>query len=286
MTAITLISIEKVDSGDRLRALDPDWVQLLAEDIEQDGMTQPIRVVERGDGYRLIDGARRLAAHIALERTEIEARIEPSKALADDAAIRLAEIKGNLLRGELTALDHAVYVAAWCDLYQGVHGKAKRGRRPNDGSFTGSDDALEEMSAKLALNWTEAAQNTLNISRRGIFRSLKIVDIDINVRKRIALHPASKVQRELLLLADLTPVRQNAVADILMADEPQAVTVNEAIALLDYAPAAVPVPAYERISERFSRLKPKEQEKFFELHAERIEAWMAERTASRRTKAA
>ena len=89
------------------------------------------------------------------------------------------------------------------------------------------------------------------------------------------------MQRELLLLADLTPVRQKAVVDLLTAEPAEATSVTEALALLDHAPGAKPVPAYERLYDRFTRLKAPEKEAFFELNADAIDIWIAKRATKR-----
>lgn len=282
MTTHSIIPLSSIETGERLRAADPAWVEFLAEEIAVDGLIEPIRVVIRGNGYRLVDGARRVAAHIQLGRDEIEARIEPEGALASDVAIRLAEIKGHLLRGALSALEHAVSVSAWCEIYQDVHGQPKRGRKPTAAIADGDD----EIGIALDTNWTEAAQQALGLSRIGVFRARRIARIEADIRARIALHPVSGIQRELLLLADLTPIRQAAVVDLLTADPAKATSVTEAIALLDSAPAARPVAAYERLYERFARLKAPEQERFFELNADAIETWVAKRAAKARRSAA
>lgn len=72
---VRTVDISAIDVGQRLRALDPAWVALLAEEIEREGQIEPIRVVERGDGFVLIDGARRIAARLHLAHTAIEAKI-------------------------------------------------------------------------------------------------------------------------------------------------------------------------------------------------------------------
>jgi ParB family transcriptional regulator, chromosome partitioning protein len=125
---VRTVELAHIDVGGRLRALDPAWVSLLAEEIGRDGLIEPIRVVARGERFQLVSGARRIAAYQTLGRAEIEARIEPETALADDAAVRLAEIKGNFLRGELTMLERAYYVGAWREIYLSVN-TPRRGRR-------------------------------------------------------------------------------------------------------------------------------------------------------------
>lgn len=277
MTSYSMIPLSSIDTGARLRAADPAWVAFLAEEIAADGQIEPIRVVMRGNGYKLVDGARRIAALVELGRDEIEARIEPEQALADDIAVRLAEIKGHLLRGALTALEHAVSVSAWCDIYQDVNGAPKRGRKPKSLDL----NSQEEITVTRDTNWSVAAQEALGISHSVLFRCLKIARIEIEIRGRIAVHPIAAVQRELLLLAELTPVRQKAVVDLLTGEPAQATTVTEALALLDHAPGAKPVPAYERMYERFVRLKAPEKEAFFDMNADAIDAWLAKRAAKR-----
>lgn len=59
----------------RLKELDSDKVQLLAEAILNDGQQVPIRVRRDGDGYVLIEGLHRLEAMKALGEETIEGYI-------------------------------------------------------------------------------------------------------------------------------------------------------------------------------------------------------------------
>ena len=68
---IRTVSISSIDAGDRLRVFDPAWVKLRAEEIATDTLQQPIHIVERGEAFRLIDGARRLAA-LATKRWKVK----------------------------------------------------------------------------------------------------------------------------------------------------------------------------------------------------------------------
>lgn len=277
MTLYRDIPISSIDVGGRLRALDPAWVTLLAEEIAANGQSTPIRIVERGKGFKLIDGAYRIAALLQLGRDVVEARCEDAEALADDAAVRLGEIKGNMLRADLTALDRAVYIDAWCDIYRDAHEPVKRGRKP---AKPITDEEREEFSTKMVLNWTEAAQRALQIGRMTVFRSQKIAAIPAALRARIALLPVAEKQTELLLLADQDEAKQAEIVGILTADPTQAETVGEALVILGAAPAPVPTPAYERMSERFARLPEREQHAFFTLHESAIDLWLARRSAS------
>ncbi|EAU40196.1 hypothetical protein FP2506_11587 [Fulvimarina pelagi HTCC2506] len=272
------IDISSIDTADRLRTLDPDWVDTLADDIVAYGQMEPIRVVGTGNGFKLIKGARRIAALLKLGRTEVRAEVVEGDALKDAAAYRLEEIKATMLRGDLTALDRAHFVATWKSLFDTAKETGKRGRKVPAPDLAEKE---EEQSAMFALSFSEAAQRALSLSRRSVFLALKIARIEGAVRSAIALHPVAKNQRELLLLADLTPVRQRAVCDLLIAEAPQAVTVTEAIALLDQTVATNPVPAHERIYERFVRLKPSDREKFYALNRSEIEAWLVKTAAKK-----
>ncbi|MCF4125005.1 ParB N-terminal domain-containing protein [Methylobacterium sp. SyP6R] len=269
-----------------MRALDPAWVKLLAEEIQADGQVQPIRVVERGARFQLIDGARRVAACLQLGHTGIEAAIEPEAALANDAFVRLGEIKGNFLRAELTMLERAYYVAAWRAVYEGVNGVIKRGPKPRTGipfqrneiPEAGNDDVADAF----VLSLSEAAQKALQISQPTMSRYLRIASIPTAQGHRLVGHQAANSRAELLVLAEQTAARQVSIIDMLTAAEPRAATVAEAIIALDGTPAAARLSPSEKIHQTFSRLRPQDQERFFDLNAEAIERWSAARGASRR----
>lgn len=266
---------QAIDAGGRLRALDPVWVALLAEEIGRDGQIEPIRVTPRGEGYRLVDGARRLAAVQQLGLETIDARIVPPEALADDAALRLAEIKGHMLRQDLTVLDRAFAIAAWRGIYESLHGTAKKGRKPKPAQV----EAEDEMSASIALIFTEAAQAALDISRRSLFLALQIATISPLVVRRIQLHAIAGRQSELLALAAQSPTRQSAIVDLLTEESAQVGTVAAAIARLEGRPEEASLAVYERMYERFKTLKPVERARFYDLNRREIEEWLATRRA-------
>ena len=275
---MTSISIASIDTANRLRTLDPAWVDLLAEEIAVDGLVEPIRVAARGNGYKLIKGARRIAAILQLGQDVVEATVEAEAAFPDDATVRLAEIKSHMLHGELTTLDRAVTIAAWCDHYK-VANAPKRGPKTKLAVIEGtSDEALEEFSAQSAPNWSEAAQIALGLSRRALFLCLKIARIDDGLRARISLHAIAKSRNDLLLLASQTPTRQKALIDLLTAEGLEITSVAEAIAKFDELPQPLRIDKVDKLVERFSGLDERQQFKFFEKNAPLIEAWFARRT--------
>jgi ParB family transcriptional regulator, chromosome partitioning protein len=262
------IEISRIDVGPRLRGLDQNWVLALAESIAAQGLNTPIAVVPNGNRYRLVFGWHRLAAMAHLGRTEINAITSAS---VEDG---LREIAENLVRRELSVLDHAVHVASWREIYSVQH-PIKRGRKSKS-------EAEEALSVSFALNFSEAAQQAMGISRRAVFRLLQISSIEPGVRARIALHPIADNGTELLLLSAETPARQAQIAGLLLGtDAPVPTNVSEAIAKLDGVAPDAPLAPHARLAEAFSRLKPDAQEQFFEMHADAIERWRASRKAVR-----
>jgi ParB-like chromosome segregation protein Spo0J len=70
------VSIDNVRvTAKRARTLDPDKLQLIAEDMIENGQTTPIQVRTEGDGYILIEGLHRLEALRALGETNVNAYI-------------------------------------------------------------------------------------------------------------------------------------------------------------------------------------------------------------------
>ena len=59
----------------RAKTLDEDKLQLIAEDMIEQGQTTPIQVRKDGDAYILIEGLHRLEALRALGETMVEAYI-------------------------------------------------------------------------------------------------------------------------------------------------------------------------------------------------------------------
>ncbi|MFT6104589.1 MAG: ParB-like chromosome segregation protein Spo0J [Paracoccaceae bacterium] len=63
----------------RVKTLEPDKVQTLAEDILENGQTTPIRVRVDGEGFVLIEGFHRLEALKALGEKTVEGYLTHSR---------------------------------------------------------------------------------------------------------------------------------------------------------------------------------------------------------------
>ncbi|TIV71109.1 MAG: hypothetical protein E5V89_11520 [Mesorhizobium sp.] len=186
---------------------------------------------------------------------------------ASEAEIILAEITENLARRELSMLDKAVDIARWREIYEAAH-VLNKGGRPK------KNVTLEETTAKFAASFSSAAQKAFGLSERSIYSAVKIASIAAEVRDRIALHAIADNQSELLALAAEPPARQADIAALLTSDPAQASTVAGAVALLDRRPPPIKPANWEKLSETFSRMKPREQDRFFELHEAAIQRWL------------
>lgn len=253
------------------RKLDPSWVATLQQDMASgNGHMVPIEVVPEARDerpYRLIFGGHRLAAVSANGADEIDALIKDPKEVATEAQIRLREIAENIMRRQLSALDRAVDIADWRDIYDAAHDTGKPGRKRKS-----AED--EDTSAKFALNFSEAAQQTLGISRRSVFNALKIATIPAPIRERISLHPIADSQTDLLLLAVEPAERQAKVADLLLSQPPQATNVPDALAIVDATPKPQSEPRWQKVATSFAKLKDAEQDRFFDLNEAAIQRWL------------
>lgn len=273
----TKIKIADIRVPANRRRLDPAWVATLAADMQSDnGHMVPIEVVPEpteDTKYRLIFGGHRLAAKVSLGHNEIDAFIRDAKDVATDRQIRKREIAENLIRRQLSVLDRAVDIADWRDIYDAEHGTGKTGRKKTRPVIEVAED--DELSASFALNFSEAAQAVLSISRRSVFLALKIATIPAPVRQAISLHAVADNQSELLLLAAETPARQEAIARLLTLETEDAPkTVTEAIAVIDRTPKPASAPKWEKVATGFAQLKESDQHRFFELHEAAIRQWL------------
>ncbi|MER9047636.1 ParB N-terminal domain-containing protein [Mesorhizobium sp. M0923] len=263
---ISAIDVGLIDVAAGRRKLNPAWVETLADLFRIQGQKTPIEVIATGERYRLVFGHHRLAAAKLLASPAIAAVVKSSEDFASEAEIALAEITENLARRELSALDRAVDIARWREIYEAAH-VANRGGRPKK-------ITLEETTAKFAVSFSEAARKAFGLSERSIFNAVKIATIATDVRDQIALHGIADNQSELLALAAEQPTRQADIAALLTSEPPQAGSVADAIAILDRTPKPATEPRWQKLATDFSKMKTSEQDRFFELHEAAIQRWM------------
>lgn len=268
---ITEIPVSSITVLPGRRRLDPQWVETLSDMLSSQGQLSPIEVIADGDDFRLVFGHHRLAAAKLLGWSDIDAIVKDAKTFTSEAEITLREIAENLARRELSVLDRSVDIARWREVYEATHLVNTKGGRPRKLD-------PEETSLKFETSFSDAARKVLDISRPSLFRTLKISSIDTDVRERIALHAIADNQSELLALATEPPHRQKQIADLLVGEPAQA-TVAGAIAIIDGQRPKAKAEGWEKLSRAFSGLKPKDQDRFFELHEAAIARWLRGRNS-------
>ncbi len=238
-----MIEISAIEVGERLRAVDADYVTVLAESMRQSGkVLQAIAVrkfFKKGDlhpSYSLMAGAHRLEAAKLAGMTEIPAEVHDN---LSDLQARLFEIDENLLRHELNPLDRAVFLAERKSVYEALHPETKKGAKnqhtkddlPND-TMSFSKDAAE----KTGLN-PRTIERAVTIARK----------IPPEIRKSLAGTAFSKNQNELLLLAKQEPAQQAKIVDLILREDAGVKSVKAAIARVGGRPTEVPDPALQQL---------------------------------------
>ena len=123
---IAAIPLDQIDLGDRLRAIDEEYAQLIAASMAEDGQRTPVevRAPDEAGRYRLIAGGHRVRAAQIAGLTEMQAVVLKVSELD---AQRL-EIEENLCRHELTELDRSTFLARWKEVYEALNEAAKHGK--------------------------------------------------------------------------------------------------------------------------------------------------------------
>ena len=226
------IPVEDIAVGDRLRRIDPAWVEVLAASIETQGLAQPVSVVlEQGGFFTLNAGAHRLEAVRSLGWTAIPARIVEWEWL-DARERRISEIHENLIRHELTKLDRARSLSTLKVIHEQLHPETKNGGRRGN-QHTGGIARQNEI-----FSFCSETAEKVGLSRRSIELAVAIWGrLSDDSRARLPGTPFADHQASLKALADLGDDEQVAVLDILLADAPKAKTVAEALAIAHGRPA-------------------------------------------------
>ena len=275
------IDIDLIDIGPGRRVADPAWEEALAGDMSRNGQIEPIEVVEVGQRFRLIDGLHRIGARKIRGEALVTAKIKTAIEVASDAEITLREIASNFMRRELSVLDKARDVARWRALYEQTTGAIKPGKKAIRGkSAPNSDEEIEAQSELFSASFSDASQSALGLNKDAVKRFLRIARIDDDVRQRISLHRIAHNQSELLALSDEASDRQVRIVGLLLAEPPAAASVAEAVAIIDHIPPVEKQAAWERVSDKFSKLPDPAKRRFLIEHWSLVEEILAERKAA------
>lgn len=223
--AIQHVALSLIDIGDRLRATDPAYVDVLRSSILQNrtdahsGLLCPVELrPTKGGRFSLVAGGHRLAAIQAIGDDGIDAvvvKVGPLEA-------RLREIDENLVRRELSPLDRASFLFERKRVWEEIYPETKRGK-------TGALARWYDASAQSAFA-SEAAKKT------GL--ALRTVQKDIAVWERLSDDSRQRLRgtwlagnlSQLNALSKLGANMQARVLDIMLREEAPAATVVAATA--------------------------------------------------------
>lgn len=220
------VRVADIDATDRLREISEAHAQVIAASMREHEAAggrrqlQPVELVQRGEGYRLIIGGHRLRAHQINGWEFIDAEIVS----LTDAQLRLREIDENLIRYELTALDRARFLLEKKRIYEALNPAAKHGANQHTRGV-----------ANLATpSFGEDVAEKTGFSYRTIARAVALAQcLSPDAVARVRDTPLADNQAALEVLAKQPAARQVAALDLMFAEENPAKSVADAFARLD-----------------------------------------------------
>lgn len=200
---VELLDPNTIIVADRLRGVDPAWVEVLAASITDKGQDTPIRVRRDEGALHLVYGAHRLEA---CRRIGVEVKAEIVE--CSELEARLMEIDENLFRRELGALDRAVFMCERQDVYLQLYPETAKGVAGGKARQGAASDILSFAA--------ETAART-GFSRRTIERAVKLARaIPRDVRERLRGTAFADRQVDLDALSDLAPDQQRQVVALIV----------------------------------------------------------------------
>lgn len=209
------VPVDRIEVRGRRRPVNPTYAISLAESIAQVGLLQPI-VLMAGDPFVLVSGAHRLEAVRRLGREDIRAIVYQP----DELDAELAEIDENLIRNELTALEHAEHTARRKQIYEARHPQAKRGTA--GGVASGSSRRGERTTAESAVVQSFVADTAVKtgVAERTVYEDVQIATaIPEDVREKIHGTELADRKTDLLNLAKMPEEQQRKVVEVVAAGQ-------------------------------------------------------------------
>lgn len=214
MATFKTIALTSIFVGDRARPVDEDHALAIAASMAERGLINPITVrstpnAKKGETpYTLVAGGHRLRAAELNQWGEIDAIIVS----ADAAEAQLMEISENLFRNELSALDRAIFVQKFREIYEEKHGKIDATRNLKVGKeLPKSNDWTSVFAPGRELS--ERVQERLGFGRSTYFNVTKIgQNLHSTLRQAIRGTDAEYDQSQLLKLAKMPKDEQVKIA--------------------------------------------------------------------------
>ncbi len=225
------IPLERIIVANRLRAVDADYVELLAASMAETGQHTPIQVgpADSRGCHRLIAGAHRHSAARVAGLASLQAIIFTG----DELQAELLEVDENLLRRELSELDRAVFLAKRKAIYEALFPEAKHG---GDRKSKQAEENFHLLPGRESFA-AETAKK-LGVSDRQVRTYLMRARIEPELRARLAASRWADHGATLDALAKAAPaIRAKLVAALTREAEPAR---NIAAALAEVEPRLNP----------------------------------------------
>lgn len=241
---VTDLKIEEVEIGVRKRAVDEEWVAVLAELIGNDGQNTPIEVWRDEAGkHHLAAGRHRIAAKRKLGHETIRASVFEPETHDPQAEGTLHEVVENLARNELNALDRAAHLYWFKVIYEDLHPDTRRGV---------AGGKARQNSASDNLSVADVAAEKTGFDKRTIQRAVAIyTNLKPAVRDKLAGTWLASHQSQLQALSKVPQDQQAAVVKRLTKKDAVEKTVADAVAAESGHAQAQP----DAADEAFLRLK-------------------------------
>lgn len=210
MASYKSLPLRLIHVGERARPVDDDHALAIAASMAERGMMCPIIVRATPNSnhgetpYTLVAGAHRLRAAELNQWREIDTIIVTA---GTDEAL-LMELSENLFRNELSALDRAIFVMKFREVWEKHHGKInpKGGRPKKQGHDAGGFSAIGK-------GLSERVQDRLGISERTYKRITSIgQNLHPQLRQAVRGTEAEDDQTKLVMLSKLPFEDQGEIA--------------------------------------------------------------------------
>lgn len=208
MAEFQTIKLADIIVPDRLRIIEEDHALAISASIVEHGLINPITVRRTPPAtkpfkpFTLIAGAHRMRAVELADDDQIEAMIVD----ADKDEAQLVEITENLFRNELSALDRAMFVMSYREVWERKYGKIEAHRR-NGANL--AQLIADEAEAGFAIH----VADRLGLSKRAVYRAQNLAQkLSPDLRRTLRGTPDADNQSLLLKLAKLPADRQKLVS--------------------------------------------------------------------------
>lgn len=272
MSKIETIAISDIHVPERLREIDDDHALAIQTSIVEHGLLNPVTVRRtpnaKGGKFTLVAGAHRLRAIELNEESEIEAIIVE----ADKLTAVLMEIEENLFRNDLSALDRAVFVQTYREVWEQKHGKITRGGDQSVNLTLCPVDILEENAER---GFSVHCADRLGVSKAAVMRANRIAqNIPAELKRRLRGTAVADNQSALLKLAKLPAEKLVNAAKVYDKVEGDFDKMMDA---LGDAPAkqSDADKLRSRLIDTWGRIKPKDRIEFVREHRAEIEEALA-----------